>query len=72
MTEPRVDPTEYHDEYSETLGTEFRKLEDALLSDTVGLLASRNRSSSAKIGVGRGGAPTDDRAGTRRRRGDRR
>jgi len=40
MTEPRVDPTEYHDEYSETLGTEFRKLEDALLSDTVGLLAS--------------------------------
>jgi CBS domain-containing protein len=40
MTDPRVDPTEYHDEYSETLGTEFRKLEDALLSDTVGLLAS--------------------------------
>jgi CBS domain-containing protein len=35
-----MDPTEYHDEYSETLGTEFRKLEDALLSDTVGLLAS--------------------------------
>jgi CBS domain-containing protein len=35
-----MDPTEYHDEYSETLGTEFRKLEDALLSDTVSLLAS--------------------------------
>jgi CBS domain-containing protein len=40
MTEPRVDRTEYGDEYSETLGTEFRKLEDALLSDTVGFLAS--------------------------------
>jgi CBS domain-containing protein len=32
---------EYHDEYSETLGTEFRKLQDALLSDTVSLLARR-------------------------------
>jgi CBS domain-containing protein len=32
---------EYHDEYSETLGTEFRKLEDALLSDTVSVLAPR-------------------------------
>jgi CBS domain-containing protein len=38
--EPPQTPTEYHDEYSETLGTEFRKLEDALLSDTVSLLAS--------------------------------
>src|SRR5262245_50224285 len=40
MPEPQQTPTEYHDEYSETLGTEFRKLEDALLSDTVSLLAS--------------------------------
>ena len=40
MPEPQQTPAEYHDEYSETLGTEFRKLEDALLSDTVSLLAS--------------------------------
>jgi CBS domain-containing protein len=40
MPEPQQTPVEYHDEYSETLGTEFRKLEDALLSDTVSLLAS--------------------------------
>ena len=40
MPEPHQTPAEYHDEYSETLGTEFRKLEDALLSDTVSLLAS--------------------------------
>ena len=41
MPEPQqTPPTEYHDEYSETLGTEFRKLQDALLSDTVSLLAS--------------------------------
>jgi CBS domain-containing protein len=33
--------TEYHDEYSETLGTEFRRLEDALLSDTVSVLPTR-------------------------------
>jgi CBS domain-containing protein len=32
---------EYHDEYSETLGVEFRKLEDALLSDAVSVLVSR-------------------------------
>jgi hypothetical protein len=32
---------EYHDEYSETLGTEFRTLQDALLSDTVSILATR-------------------------------
>jgi CBS domain-containing protein len=32
---------EYHDEYSETLGKEFRKLEDALLSDTVSVLVPR-------------------------------
>jgi CBS domain-containing protein len=32
---------EYHDEYSETLGAEFRRLEDALLSDTVKVLAPR-------------------------------
>ncbi len=32
---------EYHDEYSETLGTEVRKLEDALLSDTVSVLPTR-------------------------------
>ena len=40
MPEQQPAPTEYHDEYSETLGTEFRKLQDALLSDTVSLLAS--------------------------------
>jgi CBS domain-containing protein len=39
--EPRGATAEYHDEYSETLGTEFRKLQDALLSDTVSLLATR-------------------------------
>jgi CBS domain-containing protein len=32
---------EYHDEYSETLGVEFRKLQDALLSDTVSTLSTR-------------------------------
>ena len=31
--------SEFHDEYSESLDAEFRKLEDALLSDEVGLLA---------------------------------
>lgn len=41
MAEPRSATSEYHDEYSETLGTEFRKLEDALLSDTVEVLALR-------------------------------
>ena len=40
MPEPRGTPAEYHDEYSETLATEFRKLEDALLSDTVSSLAT--------------------------------
>jgi CBS domain-containing protein len=39
--DPRGATAEYHDEYSETLGTEFRKLQDALLSDTVSLLARR-------------------------------
>jgi CBS domain-containing protein len=39
--EGRGTTAEYHDEYSETLGTEFRKLEDALLSDTVSVLAPR-------------------------------
>ena len=38
---PPLATSEYHDEYSETLGREFRKLEDALLSDAVGILASR-------------------------------
>jgi CBS domain-containing protein len=38
--EPRRATAEYHDEYSETLVTEYRKLEDALLSDTVSLLAT--------------------------------
>jgi CBS domain-containing protein len=33
--------TEYDDEYSEGLVTEFRKLQDALLSDTVSVLAPR-------------------------------
>lgn len=40
-TDPRGPTAEYHDEYSETLGTEFRKLQDALLSDTVSLLTTR-------------------------------
>ena len=31
--------SEFHDEYSEALDGEFRKLEDALLSDEVRLLA---------------------------------
>ena len=31
--------SEFHDEYSESLDAEFRKLEDALLSDEVRLLA---------------------------------
>jgi CBS domain-containing protein len=39
--EPPGATAEYHDEYSETLGTEFRKLEDALLSDAVSVLAPR-------------------------------
>ena len=39
--DPRGATAEYHDEYSETLGTEFRKLQDALLSDTVSLLVTR-------------------------------
>jgi CBS domain-containing protein len=39
MPEPQGTTAEYHDEYSETLGTEFRKLQDALLSDTVSVLA---------------------------------
>ena len=41
MAEPRSATSEYHDEYSETLGTEIRKLEDALLSDTVDVLTPR-------------------------------
>jgi CBS domain-containing protein len=41
MAEPQGAPTEYHDEYSETLVMEFRKLQDALLSDTVSVLAPR-------------------------------
>jgi CBS domain-containing protein len=41
MAEPRGATSEYHDEYSETLGAEVRKLEDALLSDTVEVLAPR-------------------------------
>jgi CBS domain-containing protein len=39
--DPRGATAEYHDEYSETLGAEFRKLQDALLSDTVSILATR-------------------------------
>jgi CBS domain-containing protein len=31
--------SEFHDEYSESLDTEFHKVEDALLSDEVRLLA---------------------------------
>jgi CBS domain-containing protein len=45
MSRMKAQPTgataEYHDEYSETLGTEFRKLEDALLSDAVSVLGPR-------------------------------
>ena len=41
VPEPRAATAEYHDEYSETLGAESRKLEDALLSDTVSTLAPR-------------------------------
>jgi signal-transduction protein with cAMP-binding, CBS, and nucleotidyltransferase domain len=40
--ESRGTTAEYHDEYSETLGAEFRKLQDALLSDTVSILATRD------------------------------
>jgi CBS domain-containing protein len=40
-SDPRGATTEYHDEYSEILGTESRTLQDALLSDTVSLLATR-------------------------------
>jgi CBS domain-containing protein len=42
VPEPRAPSAEYHDEYSETLGVEFRKLQDALLSDTVSTLAPRD------------------------------
>ena len=35
MTDPQGATSEYHDEYSETLTLEFRKLQDALLSDTI-------------------------------------
>jgi CBS domain-containing protein len=38
MPESRRATAEYHDEYSETLVTEHRKLEAALLSDTVSIL----------------------------------
>ena len=41
-----MDVSEYHDEYSESLETDFKKLEGALLSDTVNLLAPASRSSS--------------------------
>ena len=42
MAEPQRVTTEYDDEYSESLVTEFRKLQDALLSDTVSVLAPRD------------------------------
>jgi CBS domain-containing protein len=51
--EPRSATSEYHDEYSETLGAEFRKLQDALLSDTVAVLAPQQalrRDEAAPIG----------------------
>jgi hypothetical protein len=53
MPEPRRAAAEYHDEYSETLVMEYRKLEDALLGDTVSIVATsepirlRRRRSSA-------------------------
>ena len=40
MVDPQVATSEYHDEYSETLTIEFRKLQDALLSDTIAALAA--------------------------------
>ena len=40
MADPQGATSEYHDEYSETLTIEYRKLEDALLSDTIGALAA--------------------------------
>jgi CBS domain-containing protein len=40
--EPQGPTAEYHDEYSETLGVEVRKLEDALLSDMVSALPTRD------------------------------
>ncbi len=53
MAEPRSATSEYHDEYSETLSAEFRKLQDALLSDTLEVLAPRQplqRDETAGIG----------------------
>jgi CBS domain-containing protein len=53
MAEPRSATSEYHDEYSETLGAEFRKLQDALLSDTVEVLTPRQplqRDETARVG----------------------
>jgi CBS domain-containing protein len=41
VSAPQPPTAEYHDEYSETLGREVRKLEDALLSDTLSVLAPR-------------------------------
>ena len=41
MAEPQGVTTDYDDAYSESLVTEFRKLQDALLSDTVSVLAPR-------------------------------
>jgi CBS domain-containing protein len=41
MAEPQRPTTEYDDEYSESLVTEFRKLQDALLSDAVSVLAPK-------------------------------
>jgi CBS domain-containing protein len=53
MAEPRTVTSEYHDEYSETLGAEFRKLQDALLSDTIAVLTPRQplqRDETARVG----------------------
>jgi CBS domain-containing protein len=53
MAEPRPATSEYHDEYSETLGAEFRKLQDALLSDTIAVLTPRQplqRDETAHVG----------------------
>ena len=62
--------SEFHDEYSESLDAEFRKLEDALLSDEVGLLAPASRSACPGCLRRRGGhADGGQPPGRRRDRG---
>jgi CBS domain-containing protein len=64
VSQPRTATSEYHDEYSETLGAEFRKLQDALLSDTVAVLTPRQplqRDESARVGEALGAMLAEDR-----------